>query len=635
MSIKERTIPTITVIGFLIYCISKICLKGFNTLSDDMIFATAGALSIFVFPGLVSKTIFRKNYFGIGYILATLIYPIYYLLIYFLGQRYNIDTVNLYQKIAVIHLSVTLLLLLINVYTEKRTNAKEVSKAIIGAGITIGIILLLRYILGLTSSSVLSLDFLQHNTVAIQMGEGRLCLTPNECSSLFKQLGYTTYFHTIQTLLTVGFNLPLGIAETAFELGFTAISVLLIFYLFQQRIKDDEQSFIGALISVFFFELGAYTFSFTIPQTLTFLFFLMVLAEKDLNWKKILVVIPLLTAVHFIFGPLFAVILIIYNSTYKQEISGNKVYKTLTILSIIAIIFSLTANYRGFSVEKVMQLPQIESLGYYTNYYFPDNLMYLAQQYGFFLLLLLIAVIYSLITQKNKKFVYFSIFYIGFCYTCYFLAPTYANKFLIGSTVFGSYLITNMLSSIHFSKLFRFILIWIIFISIIPFYLVNHAKYDEYYTQSEGTISAITRNDKTIISQLEENDYQCQIISDPYTQLIISSTTDYDTSGGQYQDLETRKSLLDFVTNPNNETYENLLVSREIKTMDFCILITGRIISSKEYVNQDKIPWINSLLEYELNNNEKISNNTELIDLLISKGYKVSYNDSHFLLLTQ
>ena len=124
MSIKERTIPTITVIGFLIYCISKICLEGFNTLSDDMIFATAGALSIFVFPGLVSKTIFRKNYFGIGYILATLIYPIYYLLIYFLGQRYNIDTVNLYQVIAVRQRSVTLVLLWINVYTEKRTNAK-------------------------------------------------------------------------------------------------------------------------------------------------------------------------------------------------------------------------------------------------------------------------------------------------------------------------------------------------------------------------------------------------------------------------------------------------------------------------------------------------------------------------------
>lgn len=635
MSLRERTIPTIMTLTVLIYSVFALFVPRYNYLSTNVVFGVIISLSIFIFPALVSKTIFRKDYFGIGYILATLIYPIYYLLIYFLGRNFNVNTVGIYQDIAVIHLFATLLLLIINIYTEKKTNARNISKAIVGISITIGIIAIIKYILGLTSSSLLSIDFLQHNTVAIQMGEGKLCITPNDCSSLFKQIGYTTYFHTIQTFLTVGFNLSSGIEGTAFNIGFIAISVLAIFSLFQRRIKDDEQSFIGALIAAFFFELGAYTFSFALPQTLAFFFFLMILAEGNLTWKKTLLTIPFLIATHFIFGPFFTVILVTYNFVYNEKTSHNKIYRTLTILSLISVVFSLVANYRGVSIERIMQMPQIENLGYYTNYYFPDNLTYLAQQYGLFFLILVIAVIYSLITQKDKRFVQFSIFYIAVCYTCYFLAPTYANKFLIGSTVFESYLITNMLSTIKFSKTTRFALIWILFLSTIPVYLLNHTKYDEYYTQADGTISAITQEDEAIISHLKENNYNCQIISDPYTQLIISSETTYDTAGGQYQDLETRQALLNFIQNPNNETYENLLISQEITTMDFCILITGRTVVSKEYVNKNNIPWLNSLLEYELDNNGNIGDNTELINLLLSKDYKVSYTDSHFLLLTQ
>ena len=308
---RGKVIPILTILITFIFFILSLLIKGLNFLETNIIFGILFALSIFLLPSLISKVILKKKYFGIGYILSILIYPLIYLIGYLLNNQFGINMVIFYRISSLLIFFSALYLLLIETYRSDVHESKRLSKAILGILIAVGLMLGIRYLVGLDNDSALSLDFLQHNTVSMQISDERLCITPNDCSSLFKKLGYTSFFHTIQTVLTVGFNLDLGIAETSFNIAFIVTSVLTIFSLFQKHFKDDETSFIASLIAISVFELGAYSFNFIIPQTFTLLLFLNVLSEKELNWFKLIIVSPILLASHFIFGPFFIGMLIV------------------------------------------------------------------------------------------------------------------------------------------------------------------------------------------------------------------------------------------------------------------------------------------------------------------------------------
>lgn len=630
---RERLLPTLTTILIFGYYIITLLTKGLNYLQHDLLFGTIAAFSILILPALISKFILKRKYFGVGYVLSTLIYPIFYALSYLFHHQFNIDATLTYNVIALLILFSCLYLTALITYKEDLYNSKKVTKAIFGILIVLALILGTRQLLGLEKDSLLSLDFLQHNAVSMQISEGELCLTPNDCSSLFKKLGYTSYFHTIQTVLTVGFGVETALAETSFSLAFITISTLAIFTLFQKYLKDDEQAFLGALIAIFVFELGAYSFNFFLPQTLTLLLFVNILAEDNLSWIKIFLTTPILLAIHFIFGPFFTGILFIYQIFFNSRNRNNSLAKTITLLSFLAVIITFVANYRGFSVEKLIQQADIAQLGFYSNYYFPHNLEFIARQYGLLLIPLLISIIYFLFKKKTSSIVLFSILYISISLSCYFLAPTYANKFFLGSSVFISFLLTSLLADLKFKKFLRFLLLLAILVSTLPFYLLNFSQYNIFYTQNSGKISGIVREDRDIIEYLQKNTFDCQILSDPYSQIVVTGQTSYDTAGGQYQELLTRKVLMEFIESPNEKTYEDLLSSNDIQT-PFCLLLSGRLYTSNKYVNQSNAPWLNSMYEYEINNNYNIGDFGDLIDFLKSKDYEISYSDEHFQLFT-
>ncbi|MCD4756237.1 hypothetical protein K8R20_01305 [bacterium] len=630
MQIKERLLPTIAVTFIFLYYISNLLANGLEYLQQDLIYGITSGLCIFLLPALISKVILKKKYFGVGYILSTLIYPLTYLSILLLHHYLNIPALLSYRIFALLILFAVPILTLVVTFTEKRTHVKKISRTILGILIVIGLLLGTRHLLNLGKDSLLSLDFLQHNAVSMQMSEGELCLTPNDCSSLFKKLGYTTYYHTIQTTLTVGYGLETGIAEVSLMTAFIVTSALTLFTFFQKHIKDDELAFLGALISIFFFELGAYSFNFIIPQTFVLLLFINLLTEKNLTWIKLFICSPILFAIHFALGPFFVGILFIYKVFFNSK---SKISKTITILSFLTVIITFVANLRGFSIEKLIQQADITQLGFYTNYYFPHNLEFLAQQYGLILIPLLLAIVYFLFKKDTSNNVLFSITYLSICLSCYFLGPTYANKFLIGSSVFIVFLIINLIIDLKFKRFLKLLLLFSLFISTIPFYLINYSKYTNFYLQSNGTISALNRNDSHLIQYLKTTDIDCQILSDPYTQIVVTGQTPYDTSGGQYQELFTRKALIEFIRNPSDTTYEELLSSNDIDT-PLCFLLSTRLYSSEKYVNKSNISWLNSMYEYEINTNYNIGDFTGLIDFLKTKGYEISYSDEHFQLFT-
>jgi hypothetical protein len=580
---------------------------------------------------MFSRVVLRKKYFGLGYLIGLLIYPIIYAIGYVLSNEFGVNIILIYQIASLIVMFTTMYLFLVNIYESNIHESKRISKAIVGILIVVGLILGVRYFLNLNTDSALSLDFLQHNAVSQQIADGKLCLTPNDCSSLFKKLGYTSFFHTVQTVLTVGFGVELGIAETAFNLAFISISTLAIFSFFQKHFKDDETSFIGALIAITVFELGAYSFNFMLPQTFALLIFINILSEKRLKWPEFLLAIPVLLISHFIFGPFFAVLLVIYQIFFNDDVNEKSrgLAKTVALILFLGVIVTFVANWRGFSVEKVIQKEDIEQLGFYSNLYFPKNLLFIAKQYGPLIVPFLISAIYHLFSKKSSNITYFAISYISISLMAYFLGPTYANKFLIGSSVFMTFSILSFLNDIEFRRWFKFILLTLLFLSMLPLYILNFKNYNTFYTQNTGKISSLVEEDIELIDFLNENSINCQILSDPYTQLIIASKTNYDTAGGQYQELFTRQAFIDLIESPNEETYENLLTSTDIQE-PFCILLSSRLFTRGNYVNPSNIPWINSMYEYEIDNSYGIGEISDIIGFLEEKSLTTYYTDSNF-----
>jgi len=382
------------------------------------------------------------------------------------------------------------------------------------------------------------------------------------------------------------------------------------------------------------FETGAYSFAFIIPQTFALFLFLNILSEKKLKLSSLLFVIPILLANHFIFGPIFAAFAFIYYLFHQKFKKDSNILKVLSMISVLGVIVALLANIRGFSIEKFFQLSDIGLLGSFTNYYYPQNLSFLFTQYGFLIILFIISTIFILTKKKAVPFAYYSVTYVSLCLMFFFLAPTYASKFLIGSSVFMTFSTIYMINSLRFNKLIQTILLSLILLSSIPFYISNFKNYLTFYSQNTGTISGKIQEDTSLIQYLsKQKNLECQIVSDPYTQLAVRGETLFETAAGQYQNLETRKAIVEFITKPNNKTYENMIVQYDIDSR-FCFLYTSRMESIARYVNPNNIPWINNLYDYEINNNYGVYNQN-LVDLLLNKGFHIIYSDSNNILFSR
>lgn len=631
---KKRVLIATIIIASYIYCLYFIFFKQTVGLSNDLIFATISTSSIFILPAIISKLITKKSYFGVGYILATLIYPLSYFLIYFLSKQFNIEPQVLYRAIAYLFLTFTTLSLIFLLFKKDIQNYADIKKSLI---IYIGVFALIigvYTLLGIKTDALLSTDFLQHNAVANEMADGELCLTPNQCSNLFQKFGYTTYFHSILMFVTTGFNLNTGIASTIFNFSLITISAVLIAKILARYFKSKALILFGTLIAITVFEVGAYSFSFIIPQTFTLFLFLNILSEKNLKFASLLFVIPILLAHHFVFGPIFSILALLYYFFQKKLKKDNNTLKVVSMVSVLGLIVALLANIRGFSIEKFFQLSDVGVLGSFSNYYFPQNLSFLFTQYGFLIILFIICVIYIFIKKKSHPFAYYSVTYVSICLMFFFLAPTYASKFLLGASLFMSFLSVYTIHNLKFNKWLSTILVIIFFLSSIPFYIINFKSYLTFYTQNTGVISGITQDDTSLIHFLyQKKSLTCQIVSDPYTQLMVRGTTLFETAQGQYQSLDTRKVIIDFVSNPNDATYESMIVQSEISNR-FCFLYTSRIESASRDINPQNVAWLNNMYNYEINNNYRVFN-PKLVELLSKKGFHIIYSDTNNILFSR
>ncbi|MCA9381086.1 hypothetical protein KC678_02380, partial [Candidatus Dojkabacteria bacterium] len=256
-------------------------------LSSSYLWIAYSAFLILTLPSLISKAFFSSPFIGFTSAMCFLYYPIAYGVIYFLSSFNIFEFAWLSAGFTIFTLLYWNYLVLFLLIKLKNEYLKLVFKQCIKL---IPILMISLIILGLfirQVDSVLALDYVQHQTVvtAINSGE-KLCTIPNDCSNLFLQVGYSTFYHFI--LGTVGSFTANNLNAVFYVLDFVWLLVfgIVVYKLFIKNLKNQTYAVIGAFLTTLIFTTGAYENIFFLPQTLSFILFLIILSSNKLNFLK-------------------------------------------------------------------------------------------------------------------------------------------------------------------------------------------------------------------------------------------------------------------------------------------------------------------------------------------------------------
>ena len=620
-------------LGIIIYLILTLFTGGLESFSSNYIFIGYLVFTIFTLPYLISKVLFKARLVSLTTVLTFFYFPIQFLFTYLVSRITGFSLGELLPFTTLFNLLLWNFLFIYFVLSDEKSGdrsektIKNISFAILpGILFTLFASIFIRQ-----TDSVVALDYLQHLTVPNRMFfNDVICFLPGQCSNLFLQHGYTTFYHIILGhIITFLGNNPIK-SIYVIDVLYPVIASIPLFYIFKDLTKSTIWSQLGVLLTLLVFVMGGYDFVFFLPQTLALMFFLMIFRKQKLSKKQLLLATLLLIPTHFIIGTYFSVFLWVRHILLRN-IDRKREIKIYYLLLAISLIFFVLANIAGFSVEKLIQGDAIKVIGSLTNPYYPNNLTVFWQILGPIWLFILVIFVTNFLERKVSSVYINALTYIFMISIVYFLAPTYANKFTIGVGFFSVLLLLKFLSSVRMGIFLKsFVLTSLIVIFATNFY-VQYNRYLAFYTQENGVVSAITEEDKEIVKYLNEERTSATILSDPYTQLIIASLTNTDTANAQYMSLDTRKNLLNYLQDPTLQNYETLITSPGIPRNDnFDILYTSRIYRA---ISSNDNAWIYNIYSLSINNSQKIENISEgLIKDMERTGRYPIYISDNFIL---
>jgi hypothetical protein len=620
-------------LGFIIFFLFSLFTSGVSYFNESYIFIGYLIFTTLTLPNLISKVVFKAKIAGYTTALCFIYFPIQFLLTALISRITGLSLGELLPFNSIFNIILWNILFTIFILSdEKRGDYSEnilrnIFYALIPAILfTTFVALFIRQI-----DSIVALDYLQHLTVANKMYySDMICILPGQCSNLFLQHGYTTFYHIILGNISIFLGNNPEKAFYVLDIIFPLVASIPIFYLFKSFTKNIWWSQFGVLLTLLVFVMGGYDFIFFIPQTFALLLFIMILREKKLKITKLILASILLVLTHFIIGTFFVAYLwfkriVIDNIDTKREV---KIYY---ILLLVSFIFFLLANIAGFSVEKLLQEDAIAAIGSLTNAYYPNNIKIMWEVLGPVWIFVAIIFITNLLERRNLMSSTISISFLILGLIAYLLAPTYANKFAIGAGLFASIFIISFLSSIKLGIFFKtFVAVSLVLIFTSHFY-IQYNRYLTFYTQENGRVSAVTQEDKAVIEYLNNERTYSMILSDPYTQLIVAAFTNSDTAHAQYMSLETREKLLNYLKDPNVSNYESLIIAPGMpKSGNFDVLYTSRIYRS---MNNNDRGWIFNIYSLSINNSENIEEpDWNLIREMARTGRYPVYISDNFIL---
>ncbi len=595
-------------IGALAYFMFSLFTDGLQSFADNYIFIGYLIFTTLTLPNLLSRVIFKSKLFGFVSALSFLYFPLQFLLEVLVANLAGLSLSEILPFGVVFNLILwNVLFILFIIGDNKSKNESESTLREILSGMLPAIIFVIfTFVLIRQRDSVVALDYLQHITVPNKMfNSGVLCLLPGECSNLFLQHGYTTFYHIILGNFSTFMGSDPIKTFYVLDIIFPLVASIPIYLKLKEITKSTLWSQLGVLLALLTFVMGGYDFVFFIPQTFALYLLIITLGEKKLKLPQLILISLLLISTHFIIGAVFAGYLW-FRFLIIENLKTNKEKNILLLLLALSILFFCLANIAGFSVEKLLQSDAIEVVGSATNPYYPSNISAYIQNLGAGWLLVILSYLSVLMQKRKSKQDISLLTFITFGTIFYFLAPTYAHKFAIGLAFFSTVLIIKYLWQLGFKPITKIVLFGLL-ISIWGLnYFVQYNRYLTFYTQADGSVSAIAKEDEALIDYLKENKFTDNfVISDPYTQLIIVAFSNANTANAQYMPLETRKNLLEYLENPSVKTYEQLLTSPGIPAReDITILYTSRLHRSIELNDR---AWMYNIYSLPTNNSYSIN----------------------------
>lgn len=633
---RIKELKNITYIGqitiLLIFLISFL-FRGINALSESYLWIAYIIVITLTLPSLISKVLFKSTLLGIWTVVSFLYFPLGFIISYAFSSLLNTDLRIPLVLFGLFNILLWNLLFYFYIKENKKDYLFWISDKLITSIFASTIIIVIVFLVLRQVDSLIATDYLQHQSVVNNLINNQLqCIVPSQCSNLFLQDGYTTFFHTIWASLSFFTINNLQKVFFVIDLIWPVIIGLCTFKYATRIFKNDLIAAFCVVISTLVFANWAYEFNFLIPQTLVFFLFLNLIALKKLTPKQLIVGSLVLILGHFVMGLFLSGILFIKFVVLKQ---WKDIYKKTSRMNFVlylsfgVVFLSLLLNIAGFSIETIFQKNEINYIGGATNSTFPGNLEYLFAPLSFLSIILVLSIVYYF-RQKRKNFeILFAIVYICINISVFLLAPTYAGKFLIGFGIFASFLIANYVKGLKLKPYRELLIIILIIAGLVGTFCLNLSNYLKFYKRENNIVSALAPSDYGLISYLKENNIGCQVISDPYTQIVIAGLTDYQTMNGQYMSLEARESIMKFINEPSINNYSELKSHLSNSEESVCFIYSGRLEGS---LYEGRTAWVKNIYTLPIRNDYSVMRNNGLRVFMEENQSKILFEDNAYIL---
>mgnify|MGYP001445058932 CR=1 FL=1 len=606
-------------------------------------------LVVLSLPSLMGKVLFRSGYFGVTPALLFLFYPLIYIVNWAISQFFNADYSQIARLTTIIITVYWHYLLLIATLVDKQFTAGYKAKFNTIKLLPLVLIPFAIYVLFIFMplrqvDSVVALDYMQHKAVVNQMAvQENLCLQPVDCSNLFLQQGYTTFYHTIYAPILSSGGLKFEQVVYILDLIFPLLAAALLFKIALKFTRKTSWSLVASALGIVFFIGAAYTTQLFLPQTLAFFLYLHMISSNKLSGLKVILGSVLLILCHFIMGPFLAVQLVLFYLIKKYYQPGSLLATfSGAIVGIAGLImaFVILINFSGFSIERNLQTAEVEALGTLTNLYYPDNISFYLMVIGFGWLILVPALVSALRQKQKPAELLWALLTIYVATLVFFLAPTYAAKFLIGFGFAASLVLVNYLSSLKLTpQLLTYIIAALLVSSSVFIAYANYKSYLSFYDQGNGRVNALVERDRELADFLSKakgkTDLNCRIISDPYTQIVVASASSYQTAYAQYMPVELRQELFDLIQAPNEGKYRAVVGYKTDKytpAESNCLLYSYRLTGT----TKDNEFWLGSVYNLNLNPGEtsKVSQQDPIVRFMRARGHGLLFADENYILFS-
>ncbi len=599
--------------------ILSVCLGGVFVLSEilysDLLILNLGlSLAAFLFlPKLIKEVFNIKFHFSLIY----LAYLGAYITAVFLARTFSLD---LFVLSTIIRLLVGIGfygLLSLNFYVrEYKIDWRYIALLVVAL---IGILFLNFGVLR-QPGSIISLDSLQHQSVVNQSySDLKICISPSQCNNLFLKDGYTTTYHSVLFFVSPSDFLTQS-RIAAMDIVWLVISAIAVFMFVKHFIKDQRMQVIVTAVSLLVFVNGAYEFILFIPQTFSFFIFMMSFTRKKLSNLELVTFAISMLLVHLIMGAFLTFLMVMFELIKRKTVG----LKSITLVATLGMILTFLFSALQLTFEKIFQSSEIEFLGNATNKAFPENLTELANINLILVIGLLATTLVYLLGFRKEKASFTLLPLALTSVAVYFFSPTYANKFLIGIGLYGAIVVIEIISDLIKNATTELIVITLCIAFSALAFVGNYKLTLSFYKTGDNVYSALNGKEKSLINFLKNTQLDCEVVTDPFSQIAITGLTKFQTYQGQYMSPDYRKIIHNFLQKPNEATLGAVLAYLDQENT--CFIYSYRL----EEARVEKIDmWANQLYYYVVDSSKTLNDDLEPIKVL-DKDMNLVYRDKYY-----